>query len=288
MMWDHDGVVLEVQSLTKIFGSGEAAVRAVDGIDLAVRQEEIVLIMGPSGSGKTTLLTMMGGLLRPTSGSVLVNGLEITALDESKLPTVRRSYVGFVFQSFNLLEALNVRENVEVALNLAGVGHREARGRAERLLGDLEMEKRLRFRPRALSGGEKQRVSIARALANDPKLILADEPTANLDSKHGHQVVVLLRDIAKKQGRTVVIVSHDHRIREVADRVLWMEDGRFKDVGCLARDPVCGMIVEEQGSLSLVFQDETYYFCSQGCRREFEENPERILTAAPRSDGQWK
>jgi putative ABC transport system ATP-binding protein len=244
--------------------------------------------MGPSGSGKTTLLTMMGGLLKPTSGSVRVNGLEITALDESKLPTVRRSYVGFVFQSFNLLEALNARENVEVALNLAGVGHREARGRAEQLLGDLEMGRRLRFRPQALSGGEKQRVSIARALANDPKLILADEPTANLDSKHGHEVVALLRHIAKEQGRTVIIVSHDHRIREVADRVLWMEDGRFKDIGRLARDPVCGMMVEEQGSPSLVFQGETYYFCSRGCRREFGENPERILTAAPRSDGQWK
>lgn len=287
-MTNHDDIVLEVRGLAKVFGSGEAAVRAVDGVDLEVRRGEIILIMGPSGSGKTTLLTMIGGLLRPTSGSVRINGLEITALDESKLPTVRRSYVGFIFQAFNLLEALNARENVEIALNLAGVKGREARGRAERLLRDLEMDRRLRFRPWALSGGEKQRVSIARALANDPKLILADEPTANLDSKHGHEVVVLLRDIAKKQGRTVVIVSHDHRIREVADRVLWLEDGRFKDIGRLARDPVCGMRVEEQGSPSLVFQGETYYFCSRGCRREFDEDADRILSAAPRSGERWR
>ena len=155
-------------------------------------------------------------------------------------------------------------------------------------LWDLAMDRRLRFRPRAFSGGEKQRVSIARALANDPKLILADEPTANLDSKHGHEVVVLLRDIASKQGRTVVIVSHDHRIREVADRVLWLEDGRFQDIGRLSRDPVCGMRVEEEGSPSLVFQGKTYYFCSQGCRREFEEEPQKALSAAVRSGERWR
>jgi putative ABC transport system ATP-binding protein len=144
------------------------------------------------------------------------------------------------------------------------------------------MENRLRFRPKALSGGEKQRVSIARALANDPKLILADEPTANLDSRHGHEVVALLRDIARQQGRTVVIVSHDHRIREVADRVLWLEDGRFKDMGRLARDPVCRMTVEEEAAPALAFGGQTYYFCSRGCRSEFEEDPQRFLSAAAR------
>ncbi len=134
------------------------------------------------------------------------------------------------------------------------------------------MGHRLRFKPNDLSGGEKQRVSIARALANDPQLILADEPTANLDSKHGHEVVLLLRDIAKKQGRTVVIVSHDHRIREVADRVLWLEDGRFKEMGRLERDPNCGMAIEPgQEAHPLTQEGRTYYFCSAGCRREFEE-----------------
>lgn len=277
--------ILEVRGLVKVFGSGPGAVRAVDGVDLSVQRGEILLIMGPSGAGKTTLLTMIGGLLRPTSGTVRVNGYEITAMRESQLTRVRRHLVGFIFQSFNLLESLNAVENVEVALNLAGRGGREARAKAERILRDLGMGDRLYFKPRALSGGEKQRVSIARALANDPELLLADEPTANLDSKHGHEVVALLRDIAKKQGRTVIIVSHDHRIREVADRVLWLEDGRFRDVGKLARDPVCGMAVEEAGAAAEVYNGRTYYFCSQGCRREFLEEPARFVGEAHRSRG---
>lgn len=221
-------IILDARGLTRVFGAGRAAVRAVDGIDLSVHRGELVLIMGPSGSGKTTLLTMIGGLLRPTSGTVRVNKLEITALKERQLTWFRRKYVGFVFQSFNLLESLNAAENVEVALNFAGVGGRGARRRATRLLADLGLEERLSAKPRTLSGGERQRVSIARALANDPQLILADEPTANLDSRHGHEVVELLHHIAKTQRRTIVIVSHDHRIRDVADRVLWLQDGRFE------------------------------------------------------------
>jgi putative ABC transport system ATP-binding protein len=161
---------------------------------------------------------------------------------------VRRHLVGFVFQTFNLLESLSAAENVEVALNFAGVSGKEARQRATRLLVDLGMKDRLDFNPRALSVGERQRVSIARALANDPQLILADEPTANLDSKHGHDVVALLRDIAKKQGRTVVIVSHDHRIREVADRILWLEDGRFKDTDKPDKDLLAASPASDIGS----------------------------------------
>jgi putative ABC transport system ATP-binding protein len=221
-------VILEVHGLTKTFGSGRATVCAVDGIDLTVRRGELVLVMGPSGSGKTTLLTLIGGLLRPTSGTVRVNGLEITSLSERRLTKFRRHYLGFVFQSFNLLESLNARENVEVALNFAGMGGRKARKHATALLTELGMADRLRAKPHTLSGGERQRVSIARALANDPHLILADEPTANLDSRHGHEVVELLHDIAKAQRRTIIIVSHDHRIRDVADRVLWLQDGRFE------------------------------------------------------------
>ncbi len=225
-----EDIILQVRGVTKVFGSGAAAVRAVDGVDLMVHRGEILLIMGPSGSGKTTLLTLIGGLLKPTSGSVHINGRDITAMSESDLPHVRRQYVGFIFQSFSLMESLSAEENVEVALNLAGSGGRSAGEKAGRLLDDLGMGHRRRFKPNDLSGGEKQRVSIARALANEPQLILADEPTANLDSKHGQEIVHLLRDIAKEQGQTVVIVSHDGRIREMADHVLWLEDGRFREM----------------------------------------------------------
>ena len=263
--------ILEVSGLSKVFGKGAAAVKAVNGVDLTVRRGEIVLIMGPSGSGKTTLLTMIGGLLRPTDGAVRIDEYDITAMKESELYQVRRRLVGFIFQVFNLLEPLNVRENVEIVLNLAGNNGRGARRKAEGILQGLGLGNRLNFRPDSLSGGEKQRVSIARALANDPLLILADEPTANLDSKQGHDVVVLLRDIAKKQDRTVVIVSHDHRIREVVDRVLWLEDGRIKDIGRLERDPNCGMTIEPEQAHPLTHEGRTYYFCSAGCRREFEE-----------------
>ena len=279
---NSDDVILEVRGVTKVFGSGDAAVRAVDGVDMTVRRGEIVLVMGPSGSGKTTLLTLIGGLLRPTAGSVVIQGLETSSLPESQLPAVRRERVGFIFQTFNLLDSLTAIENVQLALDVAGVGPARARERAEALLMESGLGHRLRFSPRQLSGGEKQRVSIARALANAPLLILADEPTANLDSKNGHDVMVLLRDIAKRERHSVVVVSHDHRIREIADRVLWLEDGRFRDIGRLVTDPVCGMKVEEEKSVArLTYNGVTYHFCSRGCMSEFEEEPERFLAGEP-------
>jgi putative ABC transport system ATP-binding protein len=274
--------ILRVTALTKVFGEGERAVRAVDGVDLTVCCSELVLIMGPSGSGKTTLLTMIGGLLRPTSGSVLIDGVEITALSEAQLAPIRRKSVGFIFQSFNLWESLSVQENVELTLNIAGVRGRDARERARVLLTDRGLGQRLSFRARDLSGGEKQRVSIARALANEPRLLLADEPTANLDSKHGRDAMHLLRDIAQRGDRAVIVVSHDQRIREVADRVLWLEDGRFKDMGRLATDPVCGMSVEvENARASVEHEGQTYHFCSRGCSWEFQENPAAFVRSQP-------
>ncbi len=218
---------LDLHNLTKVYGEGETKVVAVDSIDLEIAKEEIVLIMGPSGSGKTTLLSMAGGLLRPTRGEVLVHDINITALPEEKLPHIRLDHIGFIFQSFNLLSALTARENVQVVIELMGVSSGAAREKAERILTLLGLENRMHFLPEKLSGGEKQRVSIARALANDPHLVLADEPTANLDSKHGHEVMKLLHNIAKKDKRTVVIVSHDQRIEDIADRVLWLEDGKL-------------------------------------------------------------
>ena len=272
--------ILKLSGLTKVFGDGASEVRAVDGVDLIVETGELVLIMGPSGSGKTTLLTMAGGLLRPTAGSVEIDGVVTTGLGGSRLTEVRRKSVGYVFQSFNLWETLSVRENVELALNIAGKDGGRARAEATVLLVSLGLGHRLNFRSRDLSGGEKQRVSIARALANGPRLLLADEPTANLDSKHGHDVMQLLRRIADEGDRAVLVVSHDERIREVADRVLWLEDGRLRAIGKLVRDPVCGMGVEVERSVSLEYEGSTYRFCSRGCSWEFRSAPARYLGAA--------
>ncbi|MFV1917164.1 MAG: ATP-binding cassette domain-containing protein [Patescibacteria group bacterium] len=268
--------VLELRQIRKVFGEGKTAVRAVDGVNLKVKKGEVVLIMGPSGSGKTTLLSIAGGILRPTKGRVKLKGSVITDLGESELPQIRLENIGFIFQSFHLLSALTARENVEMAANLAGVKGKEAWGKIEKLLTDLGLEGRMDAVPAELSGGEKQRVSIARALINNPDIILADEPTANLDSKTGHEVVVLLRDIAKKKNKSVVIVSHDNRLRDVADRVLWLEDGKFKEIGKMAVDPVCQMPVEKGGHKTS-HKGKNYYFCSKGCMKEFVNDPKEFM-----------
>jgi putative ABC transport system ATP-binding protein len=220
--------LLQVEGLTKVFGTGRTEVKAVDGVSFDTGAGEVTVVMGPSGSGKTTLLTMVGGLLRPTSGRVVIDGVEISALSLRELPRVRRESVGFVFQTFNLLESLSALENVEVALNVAGTKGPEARERARGLLVAAGLEARLDFRARDLSGGEKQRVSIARALANRPVLLLADEPTANLDSRHGAEVMRILRDLVTADDRAAVVVSHDMRLEAIADRVLRLEDGRLR------------------------------------------------------------
>src|SRR5512141_3252705 len=226
----------QVTHVTKRFGAGSTAVTAVRDVSLSVAPGEIVLIMGPSGSGKTTLLLMLGALLKPTEGSIQLNGTLLSALAENRLPDIRLREFGFVFQDFNLLSALTTLESVAIVAELAGMKSKDARKKAAAILNDLGLDKRLNFLPEKLSGGEKQRVAIARALVNDPALILADEPTANLDSKIGHESMRLLRKSAKEQGRSVVIVSHDPRIKDIADRVLWLEDGQFKE-----QDAAAGM-----------------------------------------------
>lgn len=270
--------VIEALNLVKKYGEAATEVVALRNVSLEVKPGEVILIMGPSGSGKTTLLSILGALLKPTSGKVNLGGQEITLLSERQLPDVRVKHLGFIFQDFNLLSALTVRENVEVVLNLAGIKGKEARKGAENLLIDLGLGGRLNFRPDQISGGEKQRVAIARALANQPEILLCDEPTANLDSKIGHDIIRRLREIAKKQGKSVVIVSHDTRIKEHADRVLWLEDGEFKQMAIMEHDPVCEMEIEqEKAAASVSYKGQTYYFCSRGCAAEFQESPEKFI-----------
>lgn len=272
-------MTLQVTHVTKRYGSGSTGVQAVRDVSLEVESGEIVLIMGPSGSGKTTLLQMMGALLKPTEGTVQLNGEVLSALTERRLPGIRLRQIGFVFQDFNLLSALSALDNVALVAELAGARRGEARKRAATLLMELGLRERLRFLPAQLSGGEKQRVSIARALVNDPTLILADEPTANLDSKIGHEIMRLLQQIAKEQQRSVVIVSHDARIQDIADRVLWLEDGAFKEMATMATDPVCGMKIEREKSITTEWEGQSYSFCSRGCRNEFLASPEQFLHA---------
>ena len=269
---------LQVTHVTKRYGAGATQVAAVRDVSLSVTPGEIVLIMGPSGSGKTTLLSMLGALLKPTEGTIQLNGAVISALAENRLPDIRLRQFGFIFQDFNLLSALTTLENVAIVAGLAGLRNGAARKKATTILADLGLGERLNFLPEKLSGGEKQRVAIARALVNDPALILADEPTANLDSKIGHEIMRLLRQIAKEQGRSVVIVSHDQRIKDIADRVLWLEDGQFKEAVSMATDPICGMAVEREKAAALLeFEGTTYYFCARGCRDEFAQAPEQYL-----------
>lgn len=269
-----DESIIKATHLTKTFGEPPTEIKALDDVGLIIRRGEVVLIMGPSGSGKTTLLSIIGALLKPTSGSVELGGDELTVLSERELPDIRLKHLGFIFQDFNLLSALTARENVEIVLNLAGVTGVDARRGAELLLTELGLGERLDHRPEKLSGGEKQRVAIARALANQPEILLCDEPTANLDSKIGHDIVRRLRAIAKEQGRSVVMVSHDTRIKEHADRTLWLEDGHFKEMAGMATDPVCGMQIDKDKAAATTTtverQGRTFYFCSRGCAAEFQ------------------
>lgn len=271
--------VLEVAHVTKRYGAGTTEVQAVRDVSLEVYPGEVVVIMGPSGSGKTTLLQMMGALLKPTEGTIEMQGESISALAEHRLPAIRLQQIGFVFQGFNLLSALSVQDNVALVAELAGMKHREARKKVAALLTELGLGERLHFLPEQLSGGEQQRVAIARALANDPALILADEPTANLDSRIGHEIMRLLQRVAKEQRRSVVIVSHDQRIKDIADRVLWLEDGQFKEMATMAIDPVCGMAMEREKAVEGEWEGQMYFFCSRGCRSEFLESPRQFLSA---------
>jgi putative ABC transport system ATP-binding protein len=218
--------VVELRKVGKRYGEGDNAVQALVDADLCVRAGEVLLIQGPSGSGKTTLLSILGLLLRPTTGEVVVDGRVATGLPESALPAIRARTFGFVFQGFNLFAALTALENVALATKLRHPRARDTESEARRLLAAVGLADRLHHLPDALSGGQKQRVAIARALGGGPAVILGDEPTAALDSKTALGVMELLQRLARDEGRAVVVVTHDHRLEAYADRVVRVEDGR--------------------------------------------------------------
>ncbi len=219
--------IVETKALRKVYGEGNAEVRALDDVDLSVEPGEFVAVMGPSGCGKSTLLNMIGGLDRPTSGGVSIDGTDLTALTDDKLTELRRRRIGFVFQFFNLIPVLDAVENAALPLTLDG--DPKARDKARTWLEKVGLGDRLKNRPDQLSGGQQQRVTIARALSTEPALVLADEPTGNLDSKSATEVAGLLRQVATDWGRSVLMVTHDPRIAAYAGRLVLMKDSRIVD-----------------------------------------------------------
>ncbi len=216
---------IEVRQLTKTYAEGNTGTLALRGVDLDVHPGELLMLMGPSGSGKTTLLSIMGCILTASSGSVRIAGKEITQMGEKQLPAIRLEHIGFVFQGFNLFPTLSAGENVELMLDLKGVAAKSAKKRAAELLDQVGLGGKYGSFPSDLSGGQKQRIAIARALAGDPEIILADEPTAALDSHTGKNVMEMMSELAHKRGRAVVIVTHDSRVLGFADRIVKIEDG---------------------------------------------------------------
>jgi putative ABC transport system ATP-binding protein len=219
--------VIAVRDVTKVFDEGRQRVHVLKGITMAVAAGEVVALEGPSGSGKTTLLSIMGCILTPSSGELEVAGRPVRGADEAALREVRRASIGFVFQQYNLFPALSALENVEYSLNVRGMRGQAAHEEARRVLERVGLSDRLSFLPRDLSGGQKQRVAIARALAGSPPVLLADEPTANLDTGAGGQILDLFRELADRERCGVLVVTHDPKVRRIASRVVGIRDGRL-------------------------------------------------------------
>jgi putative ABC transport system ATP-binding protein len=222
--------MVEVRNVTKRY-EGKRTVHALRGVSFRVEKGEMVATMGPSGSGKSTLLNILGGLDRPSEGSILIEGADLSLLDDDALTRLRREKIGFVFQFFNLLPTLTAQENTALPLHLAGRSRKEAVSRAMELLRVVGLEDRHDHLPDELSGGEQQRVAMARALALQPPLILADEPTGNLDSRNGQEILSLFKKLQRQFGTTVIMVTHDQRAAACCDRVLSMQDGQLADGG---------------------------------------------------------
>jgi len=217
--------LVQTENLTKVYGSGENAVTALDHVNLSVNAGEFVAVMGPSGCGKSTLLHLLGGLDHPTEGLVIIDGQPLNGMKDEPLSRLRRQKIGFVFQFYNLIPVLDATENAALAILLDGVNAAKAKDKAKEWLQKVGLEKRLTSRPDQLSGGQQQRVAIARALVAEPKLVLADEPTGNLDSRASNEIAALLRQVANEWGRAVVMVTHEARIASYSDRIILLKDG---------------------------------------------------------------
>jgi putative ABC transport system ATP-binding protein len=221
--------MIEVKDLSKVYGEGSAAVTALNKVSLIIEKGQFVAVMGPSGCGKSTLLHLIGGLDRPSTGSVFIDGKDISKMNDTKLTELRRRQMGFVFQFYNLIPVLSAEENAALPLILDGMKPELARAKAAEWLERNQMGDRLKHRPDQLSGGQQQRVAISRALVADPIIILADEPTGNLDSRASDEIAGVLRNIVTKWGHTVLMVTHDPRIAAYADRILFLKDGQIVD-----------------------------------------------------------
>lgn len=219
--------IIETKDLVKVYGDAQLQVKAVNGINLQVGQGEFTAVVGPSGSGKTTFLNMLGGLDSPSAGEVIIDGVDIWKLHASELIDFRLRYIGFVFQSYNLIPVLTARENVEFIMELQGASKEERLSRAKTLLGEVGLADRINSRPSKLSGGQQQRVAVARALASKPKFILADEPTANLDSKSTANLLDLMEKLNREENTTFIFSTHDARVMNKARRIITIEDGRI-------------------------------------------------------------
>jgi putative ABC transport system ATP-binding protein len=240
--------ILEAKDLTQVYGRGTASVKALDHVNLSIEPREFVAIMGPSGSGKSTMLHLLGGLDTPTGGKVLVDGTDLSTLDDKALTILRRTKIGFVFQFFNLIPVLTALENVALPLVLNGT-QREATERAQTWLQRVELTDRVTHRPSELSGGQQQRVALARALVTEPAVILADEPTGNLDSRGAEEMLRWLRRTVDEWGRTVVMVTHDPRMAAYADRIIFMKDGTIVDDTRLAGNKSPEFLMEKMDTL---------------------------------------
>lgn len=221
--------LIQAENLTKLYGKGETAVTALDGVNLSIEAGEFVAIMGPSGCGKSTLLHLLGGLDRPTDGRVIIDGQPLNELSDNALSKLRRRKIGFIFQFYNLIPVLDATENAALPITLDGVNHGKAQAQAREWLEKVGLSNRLTSHPDQLSGGQQQRVAVARALVAEPALVLADEPTGNLDSHAADEIAALLRQVADEWGRAVVMVTHDPRIASYADRIIYLKDGAIVD-----------------------------------------------------------